>query len=90
MQVYDQGTTSSALPLMYSTVFLVIILALALWDWVWKAIGMWHAARRGEKAWFIVILIFNTVGILPIVYLALVAKIWSKSDSASGTVGGAG
>ncbi len=88
--MYDQGTAGNAVPLLYGTSFLVIIVALALWDWVWKAIGMWHAARRGEKVWFIVVLIFNTVGILPIAYLAFVAKIWSKSDSAGGAVSDVG
>jgi len=42
---------------------------LAIWEIVWKAIAMWHSARRGQKAWFIFILIFNTAGILPIIYL---------------------
>lgn len=78
----DTGTAGN-LPFIYETVFIAVVAVLAIWDWVWKAIGMWHAARRGEKAWFVVILIFNTVGILPIVYLAFVAKIWSTPESAS-------
>jgi len=78
--MYDAGTTGN-IPAMYGASLFVIIAALTVWDWVWKAIAMWHAARRGEKVWFVVILIFNTIGILPIVYLALVAKVWSKGGT---------
>lgn len=46
-----------------------IIIVIGIWDAVWKAIGMWKSARNNQLAWFIVILIFNTAGILPIIYL---------------------
>jgi hypothetical protein len=45
-----------------------IILA-ALWDAVWKLIALWKSARHDQLAWFICLAIFNTVGILPIVYI---------------------
>ncbi|HLP06318.1 MAG TPA: DUF5652 family protein [Paludibacter sp.] len=48
-----------------------LVVALALWDIVWKVIGMWRAARNNELAWFICIAVFNTMGILPIIYLLL-------------------
>ena len=57
-----------------SVVFVVIIVILALWDAVWKAIGMWKAARNGSVGWYIAILIFNTVGILPILYIYVFGK----------------
>ena len=47
---------------------------LALWDGVWKVIGMWKSARNKQLAWFICIAVFNTIGILPIVYLTLCQK----------------
>jgi hypothetical protein len=56
------------LPVWLSLMIPVIVL-LALWDGVWKCIGMWKSARKRQLAWFICIAIFNTVGILPIVYL---------------------
>ena len=43
----------------------------ALWDTVWKLIGMWRAGRNNDLAWFICIAIFNTLGILPIIYILL-------------------
>ena len=48
-----------------------IVLLIVIWDITWKAIGMWKAARNNELAWFICIAIFNTIGIIPIVYLFL-------------------
>tara|TARA_Y100000310_G_scaffold155067_1_gene154545 strand:+ start:396 stop:689 length:294 start_codon:yes stop_codon:yes gene_type:complete len=49
-----------------------IILALLIivtWTLIWKGLGLWHAARNKQKSWFVVILIFNTMGLLPIIYL---------------------
>jgi hypothetical protein len=51
-----------------------VILILVLWDMVWKAIAMWRAARNNELVWFICIAVFNTLGILPIIYLILNKK----------------
>ena len=50
---------------------LPLIIILALWDTVWKLIGMWKAGRNNELAWFLCIAIFNTLGILPIIYILL-------------------
>lgn len=44
---------------------------LIIWELVWKAIAMWKSARNNHLAWFVCITIFNTVGILPIVYLLI-------------------
>ncbi|HHY38827.1 MAG TPA: hypothetical protein GX507_07875 [Clostridia bacterium] len=42
---------------------------LIVWSVIWKGIALWHAARGGQKAWYIALLVINTVGILEIVYL---------------------
>jgi len=49
--------------------FIVLIVILSLWDAVWKIIGLWKSARNNHLAWFICIAIFNTIGILPIIYI---------------------
>lgn len=46
-----------------------IIIILFIWDSVWKVIGLWKSARNNQLFWFIAIAIFNTVGLLPIVYI---------------------
>lgn len=42
---------------------------IVLWSIAWKGLALWKAARAGAKAWFVVILILNTLGILEIVYI---------------------
>lgn len=44
-------------------------LLLIVWSLVWKGLALWKAAREGSKAWFIVLLVLNTAGILDILYL---------------------
>jgi hypothetical protein len=48
--------------------FHICILILVLWEIVWKSIALWHSARRNQKCWFVCLIIFNTAGILPILY----------------------
>ncbi len=53
------------------TLIVVAAILVALWDGVWKLIAMWKSARRNQLAWFICLAVFNTLGILPILYLVL-------------------
>lgn len=54
-------------------VVIVSLVILSIWELIWKGFGLWHSAKNRQKAWFLVILIFNTLGLLPIIYL-----IWFK------------
>ena len=45
-----------------------------IWMIVWKAVGAWRAARKGHLIWFVAFFIFNTAGVLPIVYLFIFSK----------------
>ena len=45
------------------------LLALAIAELILKGFAMWRAAQLKQLIWFIAILIFNTAGILPVVYL---------------------
>ena len=51
-----------------------IILLVAIWDGVWKLIALWKSARNNQLAWFVCLAIFNTAGILPILYILLFQK----------------
>ena len=51
-----------------------IILAV-VWSILWKGLALWHAGRRGEPWWFVALLTINTLGILEIIYLFVVAKL---------------
>ena len=57
-----------------STGFIALIAVLAVWEAVWKGIAMWKSARNNQLAWYICILIFNTIGILPILYITRFQK----------------
>jgi hypothetical protein len=54
------------------TVALLMILMAR--DMVWKAIALRKAGTKKQLARFIVLFIFNTVGLLPIIYLAFFQK----------------
>jgi hypothetical protein len=51
--------------------FCALIIVLAIWDGVWKLIALWKSARNNQLAWFVCLAIFNTAGILPILYITL-------------------
>ena len=46
-----------------------------LWDVPWRLLAMWHAARQNQKVWFVALLLINSVGIVPLIYLVFVSKI---------------
>jgi len=54
--------------------YMSLIFILVLWELVWKGIALWKAARESQKYWFIAMLILNTAGILPILYIFLFKK----------------
>ncbi len=50
------------------------LMALLLWELVWKGFALWRAARLGMTPWFITMLVVNSVGILPITFLLMTRK----------------
>lgn len=46
-----------------------VLLAL-LWSIPWKGVALWKSARNRQIAWFIAVLLINTLGILEIVYIS--------------------
>ena len=58
----------------FTPYIIALIVIIALWDAVWKAIALWKAGRNNQLAWFIVLLILNTAGILPILYIFFLQK----------------
>ena len=58
--------------LLLGTIPLTLILLLVpimIWELIWKGIGLWKSARNGQMIWFFFILIVNSAGILPIIYI---------------------
>jgi hypothetical protein len=53
--------------------FIVLVL-LMLWVLPWKGYALWSAVTRGDKWWFVALLVVNTLAILDIIYIFAVAK----------------
>lgn len=68
------NTYSSSQMMSFVGGVLPLILLLAAWSLVWKGLALWHAARKKEYGWFVVLLLVNTVGILEIIYLLGIRK----------------
>jgi uncharacterized membrane protein YedE/YeeE len=45
-----------------------------LWSLVWKGLALWRAAKNNSKPWFVILLIFNTLGIFEIFYIYVIGK----------------
>lgn len=70
VHMYDAGLSpfySSFGPMFLG--FAPLFVILAIWSIAIKGYALWHAARNGQKEWFIALLVINTVGILELVYL---------------------
>lgn len=52
----------------------IILGLLIVWELAWKATAMWRAAHNNERGWFVILLVVNSVGVLPIVYLLVRKK----------------
>jgi len=51
-----------------------LLLVVVIWTLLWKGIALWKAAQRGEKWWFIALLVINTLAILEILYIFVFSK----------------
>jgi len=55
------------------------IIIIIVWDLVWKAIALWKSARLNHKYFFIILLVINSVGIVPIGYLLYLKYFYKKT-----------
>jgi len=57
-----------------------VFIPIMIWDLVWRLLALWHSARQNQKVWFVALMVVNSVGILPLVYLIFVSKtkFWVK------------
>ncbi|MAZ67221.1 hypothetical protein CL652_00415 [bacterium] len=62
---------------------LLLMTLSTLWTLPWKGWALWLAARRGERVWFIVLLVVNTLAVLEIIYIFGVAKRRDTDDLTS-------
>jgi predicted membrane channel-forming protein YqfA (hemolysin III family) len=55
----------------------VLVIALA-WSGIWKLLALWKAARKRSVAWFIILGLVNTLGILEILYIFIFSECCQK------------
>jgi hypothetical protein len=51
--------------------WLTIIILLAIWEAAWKALALWRAAKNNQPGWFVLLIVVNSVGVLPIIYIII-------------------
>lgn len=57
------------------------LIPIAIWETIWKGIALWKAAHKDKTGWFIALLLLNTAGILPIIYIFIVDKMQPKEKA---------
>lgn len=66
-EYFTQIATSLGVPIW---MFITIL----VWSLAWKLTALWKSARKGSVAWFVILALLNTVGILPILYIFVFSK----------------
>lgn len=51
------------------------IVLIIVWDLVWRVAGVWKSTKLNHPIWSVVFVLFQTVGIVPILYIFLFSKI---------------
>lgn len=72
--MYREFITTPAMPFITGNLFGVTMAVLIIWDLAWRGYALWKAGRNEDSAWFVALLILNTVGILPILYIYIFSK----------------
>ena len=55
----------------------LLLAVIVIWSIPWKGVALWKAAQLSHKKWFIILLVVNTIGILEIFYIFIIAKKYS-------------
>lgn len=61
-----------------SSTAIYFFVAIVIWTIPWKGVALWRSARNGQKVWFVLLLILNTLAILEIIYIFIFSK--KKTD----------
>ncbi|MEK7562572.1 MAG: DUF5652 family protein [Patescibacteria group bacterium] len=71
---FQQLTNAQLIAILNNPKAISFLIALALWSLAWKGVALWKAAKNDSKPWYIALLVFNTVGILEILYVSFFSK----------------
>ena len=48
---------------------LLMFAIITTWELIWKGIALWRSARKNHLIIFVLLILFNTIGVFPILYL---------------------
>jgi methionyl-tRNA synthetase len=51
-----------------------VVFLIMVWSLFWKGYALWISSKNDSKKWFVALLVFNTVGILDIIFIFYIAK----------------
>ncbi len=51
-----------------------VIVLLVIWTLFWKAYALWRAGRNNQPVWFFILFVFESIGLLPMIYLRFFQK----------------
>jgi methionyl-tRNA synthetase len=72
----------SIMPSGTSKIALLGLGLLVIWELAWKGVALWKSAKNNQTWWFVFIMIINSIGVLPIIYLLFFKKKVSASAGA--------
>jgi hypothetical protein len=67
----------------FSLELTIVGISLIILGFLFKGLALWHAARRDEKVWFIILLVLNTFAILELIYLYFIVGLWHRFEKHS-------
>lgn len=68
---YESIATLLGVPI---ELIVIVITIITIWELIWKGIALWKCGRNNQPIWFVFILLINSIGILPILYLLFFQK----------------
>ena len=48
-----------------------LLIPFAIFDLILRGFALWRSAKKDQNVWFIALLVVNSMGILPLIYLIL-------------------
>jgi len=63
-----------------------LLVVIIIWSYFWKLLALWKSARKGSVAWFILLALINTVGILEILYIFVFSEMKFKKSKVKKSV----
>ncbi len=74
-EIYESFASSLGISV---EVAVFVIALISIWSLIWKGFALWKSAKKNSPIWFIALLIFNTAGILEILYIYVFSKMGGK------------